>query len=204
MERIFKEKARDYFKNNTLYECKIEKIYGRNYLNEIYKLFSKSNKTNNYNINVEKFIINLLNKDIDYLKELNSLMQDIIKKQDEFINNKKNKINEIKENLEQKYNQSVNLINNSFKNLQKSFQILNESMKNYFLLENEKEFKKQKNMIEKNEKNLNEIENDFNSEISNLKQSIIQIKATKNTNTNQIKNENKKKSLNFLKIFKTK
>ena len=126
MERIFKEKARDYFKNNTLYEYKIEKIYGTNYLNEIYKLFSKSNKTNNYNINVEKFIINLLNKDIDYLKELNSLMQDIIKKQDEFINNKKNKINEIKENLEQKYKQSVNLINNSFKNLQKSFQILNE------------------------------------------------------------------------------
>ena len=203
MERIFKEKARDYFQKNILYKCKIENMYGRNYLNEIYKLFSKNNKTNNYNNNVERFVVNLLNKDIDYLKELNNLMQEIIKKQDELINNKKNQINEIKENLEKKYNQSVNLINNSFKGLQKSFQILNESMKNYFLLENKKEFKKQKDMIEKNEKNLNEIENDFNSGISELKQSIIQIKASnKNTtNINQIKNKSKTKIIEFSKNY---
>ena len=45
---------------------------------------------------------------------------------------------ETNKKMKENYDKSVNTINKNFLNLKSIFQILNESMKNYFLLENEK------------------------------------------------------------------
>lgn len=64
-------------------------------------------------------------------------MKDISQKKNElFYNN--NEMFETNKKMKENYDKSVNTINKNFLNLKSIFQILNESMKNYFLLENEK------------------------------------------------------------------
>ena len=121
-------------------------------------------------------------------------MKDISQKKNElFYNN--NEMFETNKKMKENYDKSVNTINKNFLNLKSIFQILNESMKNYFLLENEKEFKKQNELVEEKQKKLKEIkEEEINSIISKIKEMINEVKTSGIlTNINQIKSYNKNK-----------